>query len=158
MIKIIEHQRGRSRRNQVLIRDNESYKEATYRFKNRGRLCDYFHTRRDEQGPIVTVQLYGEGDGFDLTDRNGRYREVNLQTVQTSDGYHGWLNDGFAIWLPDRNLWVGIVRDVLDFPDGVNIISPIKVDTNLASAIYEAVHGKPFVEEMEKLDPTKRKS
>ena len=165
MIKIIEHPRGRSTGDEVLIKDNGPFdRHERYSFGERGRACDHFYTRKDEQGPIVTVHLYGEGDGFDLIDGNGRYREANLPTVQTSDDGREWSEDEFAIWLPDRKLWVGIKRRITyerpgtQYPENLTLVAPIEVDTNLASAIYEAVHGKPFAEEMAKLEPPAQQS
>jgi len=159
MIKIIEHRRGKSTGAEILIGDNTPFNNRERFFGERGRLCDYFHTRRDDQGPIVTVRLYGDSEEFPLSDHGARYKEIDLPTVQTSDNGKDWSNS-YGIWLPDRQVWVGINRRITcgrpgdQYTELLSLVAPIEIDTNLASAIYEAVHGRRFEDDVAKLDPS----
>ena len=160
MIRIIEHQRGKCSGAQILIKEDKSFDifEKTS-FGYRGRMSDYFYTRKDEQGPIVTACLYGSGDDFTFDDSCGNYKEVNLPTVEISNDGRDWSESEFGVWLPDRKLWVGIRRrSTYGYPmdsisENLTLAAPIEIDINLAHAIYEALNGRMFQDDIAKLDP-----
>ncbi len=159
MIQIIEHPRNHSGY-ELLIRDDAIPERQPWGNKpTRGKFSNYFHTRGDEQGRLVEVRLYGQGDGFKLNDGNGMYREINLHTVETSYDGKDWSADEAGVWLPDRRLWVGIKRR-LTYPYGrvnMQLTGPFEVDTALAAAIYEAMNGRVFEEDVRKMTPELKK-